>query len=334
MDNSFAIVMGNGSPTIQITYTLRGSRYGKLDGVTLKSGSVMKRLDEKVVMFMRCVNEEALKGRIPKNHESVLLTVEGKPDLAALVAEAEAALEAEKDRLEALARTLEPIGLLFENGCDSGDTYRLLWPEGVDFAVISRRREESRKIEDDTRRYLSSIDLKAIAERTGAEPVAASLMTYGGFRFGGSGLAAILELVAERKAEAARKKARKETERAKAEAEREARFADLECTVIERGATRSEGIDPYVLVEVRHRETGETLRFRCRNIFDFGYVVNPAYSPELGGEPGGIANVDESGQWYWSGPEGRGRPLTAFERQALDYLHEFPPSGVGKGIRM
>lgn len=333
MDDSFAIVMSNGVPVIRITYTPRGSQYGKLDGVTLKCGRVLSHPTAgKVVQFDRCVNEAALKGRLAKTQGGVTATLQGKPDLAALVAEAEAALEAEEDRLEALARTLEPIGLLFENGCDSGDTYRLLWPEGVDFAVISRRREESRKIEDDTRRYLSSIDLKAIAERTGAEPVAASLMTYGGFRFDRAGVAALLELVAERKAEAERKKARKETERAKAETERKARFADLECTVIERGATRGERTDPYVLVAVRHRETGEILRFNCRNIFDFGYVVNPAYGTEPGGEPGGVATTDESGQWYWSGSKGHGRLLTAFERHALDYLHEFPP--ISKHVRM
>lgn len=333
MDNNFAIVMSNGDPTIQITYTLHGSQYGKLDGVTLKSGSVMNRLNKKVVLFAHCVNEEALKGRIPKNHESVLLTLEGKPDLAALVTESEAALQAEKDRLDTLARTLEPAGFLFKSGCDFGDHYQLLWPEGVDFVVISRRQEEFRKIEDDVRRYLRGEDLKVIAARTGAEPVAASLMTYGGFRFDRAGLAALLELVAERKAEAEREKARKDAGRVQAEAERKARFADLECIVIERGTTRSEADDPYALVEVKSCTTGEVLRFTCRNICDCGYVVNPAYAVAPGLTPGGIAVPDEAtGELYWIDLDGRVRPLTPLERHALDYLGTYPP--ISTRIRM
>jgi hypothetical protein len=89
-------------------------------------------------------------------------------------------------------------------------------------------------------------------------------------------------------------------------------------------------------VTVTSRETGESLRFAVRNIFDFGTVVNPAYGLTSGARPGGLAG-DASGAWYWMdfrGDEGwvRVRDATPLEAIALEYLLTYPP--VFDGIRM
>lgn len=136
------------------------------------------------------------------------------------------------------------------------------------------------------------------------------------------------------------KQAQKEAQDAATRKERDAqdaRKADLQaklsCRVIQRGSRPGEdGRDPYALVELTSAATGETLRFSCRNVFDFGYVVNPAYSITPGREPGGMAN---DGQWM-DFKAGDGwvpvRPLTETETLALQYLYEFPP--ISKEIRL
>lgn len=74
------------------------------------------------------------------------------------------------------------------------------------------------------------------------------------------------------------------------------------------------------------------LRFSCRNIFDFGYVINPDYAVAPGQEPGGLNNkgfwqtFDADKGWYDV------RELTPDEKRAVRYLSLFPP--VYDGIRM
>lgn len=117
----------------------------------------------------------------------------------------------------------------------------------------------------------------------------------------------------------------------KAKEEREAFRKTMTVTIIKSGSHRGEdGNDPYAVVSIT--DGSETLRFSCRNIFDFGYVVNPEYAVAPGLEKGGLRNKDawktfEDGKgWYDV------RPLTEFEKKALDYLYEFSP--IATSIRM
>lgn len=80
-------------------------------------------------------------------------------------------------------------------------------------------------------------------------------------------------------------------------AEREFRRATMEVTILEsgkEGGSEEEGPDLYANVEILDKKTGEKKQFSCRNLFDFGYVVNPLYSIDEGLEPGGMAEKD-----YW-----------------------------------
>lgn len=97
--------------------------------------------------------------------------------------------------------------------------------------------------------------------------------------------------------------------------------------------------DYYAHVEVTDKKTGDTLKFNCRNIFDFGYVVNPDYkiTPEMD-EPGGLANFDKkTGKYFWDDfKDGKGwhsiREMTDFESRAYTYLSKRPP--IYDGINM
>ncbi len=119
------------------------------------------------------------------------------------------------------------------------------------------------------------------------------------------------------------------------------------------------GPDPYAKVKITDPKTKEEAIFNCRNIFDFGYVINPV--------DGGTASVDEdtiavnyytkdelleeqeflSGRlakrpqrtgWGWkSNFEGDGwfpdwtqnwTRMTDFEVRAVEYLYRFSPIGT------
>ena len=113
--------------------------------------------------------------------------------------------------------------------------------------------------------------------------------------------------------------------------------AAASCKVLRTGIEGEER-DPFALVEMTDPTTGEKLQFRCRNISDAGYAVNPTYAVAAGEKPGGLATANpETGQKEWSSfKAGTGwtgvRPLTPFENACLDYLHAFPP--ISTGIRM
>jgi hypothetical protein len=123
-----------------------------------------------------------------------------------------------------------------------------------------------------------------------------------------------------------RRRTQQEAERKRAEREKEK--ASMIVRVIKQGTTMGEEPDPYVLVEITDPQTGESARYNCRNIFDFGYVVNPAYSVAEGLEPGGLA-VKQNDKWYWQyfGSSGwrNVRQMTDFEVKAVQYLWKFPP---------
>lgn len=90
------------------------------------------------------------------------------------------------------------------------------------------------------------------------------------------------------------------------------------------------GREPFAHVEIIDPTTGMSHRFTCRNIFDFGYVVNPLYSVAEGLKPGGLVrDVGNEKVWMYYNEKRGGwynvRPLTAFERKAVEYLEKFPP---------
>ncbi|MCQ4924896.1 hypothetical protein NE686_17475 [Tissierella carlieri] len=126
-------------------------------------------------------------------------------------------------------------------------------------------------------------------------------------------------------------KAQVEKERKKEEEINKIRNS-LTIEIIDKGKERgSDGSDYYVKVKLTDPLTGECLKFNCRNIFDFGYVVNPDYMIAKGID-GGIVN---NGKWE-TFESGKGwipvRDLTEFERKCIDYLNKFPP--VSTGIRL
>ena len=132
-------------------------------------------------------------------------------------------------------------------------------------------------------------------------------------------------------AEAAKKAAAEAARQANDDA-RQAKRATMKVEILKKGSFGAgEGSEAFAEVNITDVKTGESAQFACRNIFDFGYVINPLYAITPGGEPGGIAN---EGYWEESGDGGwhKVRPLTSFEKQALDYLREFSP--IYTGIRM
>jgi len=122
----------------------------------------------------------------------------------------------------------------------------------------------------------------------------------------------------------------------KAERERkEAIKASLNCEILQQveGVGGEGGIDPSAIVRMTDPETWESLEFICRNIFDFGYVINPNYSIAPGHDNGGL---DGNGKWRDFDVAKGGwydvREMTDFEKRCLTYLRELPP--IDKSIRM
>ena len=129
---------------------------------------------------------------------------------------------------------------------------------------------------------------------------------------------------------------KKEEDMQKQKLEEERKTMQIE--IIKQGYAEGEEKNPYAIVEVTDMITGEKAQFQCRNIFDFGYTINPNYSVAEGLEIGGLVITDkETNKKYWQMFEsGKGwynvRELTEFESKAINYLNKFPP--VYSGIRM
>ena len=82
---------------------------------------------------------------------------------------------------------------------------------------------------------------------------------------------------------------------------------------------------------------GEQLTFTERNVFDFGIVINPAYSVLPESKPGGLC-LNNNGTYQWHEfIDGKGwfpvRELTENEKTALKYLQAFGKLS-GCNIRM
>lgn len=182
----------------RITYT---GESGPIQGITFFGGVLKEHPTEgAVVVFTRTLDNvpawDAMKKHGLKKDQGLTLKLTGKPVLAGLVERARVALAAELARQDAEALTLEPLGFLYESGCDSSSTYLVLWPESAsDFARESRAKSLGTAT---IKTWLRDADFKAIAEATGAAPVAANMSTWGGWRFDRAGLDALLSLANER----------------------------------------------------------------------------------------------------------------------------------------
>lgn len=105
----------------------------------------------------------------------------------------------------------------------------------------------------------------------------------------------------------------------------------LERTVTDEGGKTKE----YVHTITFHN--GEQLTFTERNVFDFGIVINPAYSVLPESKPGGLC-LNNNGTYQWHEfIDGKGwfpvRELTENEKTALKYLQAFGKLS-GCNIRM
>jgi hypothetical protein len=119
--------------------------------------------------------------------------------------------------------------------------------------------------------------------------------------------------IAPARKEKAEKLKRNEIERAK-----------FRVDVLEKGSVQNEELDPYAKVRVTDA-SGESGVFICRNIFDFGFVIN---HPE-GGIP---RKADGTEMWYWDRIEREPVWMSDFEVRAVEYLQRFPP--ISKQVRM
>jgi hypothetical protein len=124
--------------------------------------------------------------------KAIFLGDEGRAILEGFAAK-EAELKA-SDLAE--AATAEPIGYLFEIGCDSGDTHRMLWPQEVSYRSQSLRESDFAAAE--IVKHLSFRDFDSIAEATMAEAVPSSGSTYRGWKFTRAGLDQMAALAKDR----------------------------------------------------------------------------------------------------------------------------------------
>lgn len=111
---------------------------------------------------------------------------------------------------------------------------------------------------------------------------------------------------------------------------REKMLESLSVKILKKGKSKSNG-DIYAYVEITDKETGETKKFNCRNVFDVGYVINPLYEIAPNVE-GAIVNRNMWQTFY----DNKGwidvRELTETEKKMIKYLINFPP--VDENIRM
>ena len=140
---------------------------------------------------------------------------------------------------------------------------------------------------------------------------------------------------------------KKKTEREKARAEFQMKILEFS-----QASGGEAGPDPYAKVRLTDPKTGESVTLRCRNIFDFGFVVNP----EGGGIPYNVerfiknnpiafetpeakeefrkAHPTKTG-WGWKRDFLEGKDwieMTDLEVRAVKYLYRFSP--IDTGTRM
>ncbi len=108
--------------------------------------------------------------------------------------------------------------------------------------------------------------------------------------------------------------------------------SSMNVEVIKMNKRQSEEHDPFATVKITDPKTGESAQFTCRNIFDFGFVINPDYPLADGLEPGGILMGDNWQTWKDEGGWYSVRKATEFEKKATAYLRKFSP--LSTSVRM
>jgi len=109
----------------------------------------------------------------------------------------------------------------------------------------------------------------------------------------------------------------------KAERLRARKEFKMEIVTVRKGCGGEGGVDPHAIV--RLTKGGISRKYHCRNIFDFGFVVNP----DIPG--GGILLRLENGQWAWDRKKGY-KIADEFDVSAVTYLRRFSP--ISTEIRM
>lgn len=200
-----------------------------------------------------------------------------------------------EDRERALA--LDTAGFIYKMGCDTESVWKFEYEENdLPFnALYSRMQQDEKLIE-----LIKKIDIDEIAKKYNAESIPGDMSIYYGWHFTGKAFDALMkkanELLIENQAQ---KNRQREKEKRIAEM-REAARKELSVEIIE-ASHRSGGEcgpDPYAKVRVTDPSTSESATFTCRNIFDFGYVINT---------------------------EDGGKTMTDFEVRVYNYLLKFPP---------
>lgn len=138
---------------------------------------------------------------------------------------------------------------------------------------------------------------------------------------------------------------------AEEKAEQEQALKEFEVKILKRStkAGGEGGADPFALVRITDPKTHESAKFNCRNLFDFGYVINP----EMGGMASNVerfiaGNLDTEEEkqahrkehptttgWGWNRDFLDGEnwiEMTDFEIRAITYLSRFSP--IATGLRM
>lgn len=307
-----------------ITYTV--TEDGPYKGKTFTGGHPDEINGTPVVRF-----KEKIKGK------TVGLRYDTRPDLAALVKvyqfeQAEEEKKRKQEWAEAEARRAAEDQIEIDKMEAEAARLRKLIPPGmVELRVVNAGEFDGYR----SYQYFTP-DNSEVSKRDGVEIVGvASAIRPGAMNSFKDIVVAYIDPVklADVKAEQMKRDAEK---RAEEEMKKEAREKKLayqevlksrfEMRVVSREDRNS------VTVQVTEKSTGESKKFYCRNIFDFGYTINPAYAVMPGLEPGGMAikgkwqTYDGNRGWYDV------RPLTDFEEGALAYLYEFPP--VSDRIRM
>lgn len=244
----------------------------------------------------------------------------------------------------AQAEKLKVVAFIYQMGCDAPSAWEFEYEEN-DFpydAMEHRSRMDKRLI-----KVARKLDLNKLAKEYGAQQLEATYSTHYGLRFEGRALDRLMVDLQKGEADIVARKAKEAAARKERDEEREEAKKEFDVSVIRVSYKQGGegGPDPFADVILTDPVTGESGKFCCRNIFDFGYVVNP--------EGGGLnrsvesllerAENEEEREFFqnyptetgriWELPgENQWRAVTDFEIRALKYLSRFSP--IERGIRM
>jgi hypothetical protein len=246
------------------------------------------------------------------------------------------------------AMQLKIVAFVHTIGCDASDEWNFEYEDNnIPFDTFYKRIKKDMRFIHAAKR----LDIKALALKYGAADVDATGTSYGGWRFEGAALENLMQHinkeVIKRNQEAAAKK-QAEQERKKQREIARKQFV-VEIIEVSHTAGGEGGADPDAKVRLTDPKTNESAIFTCRNIFDFGYVVNPeggglALNVEKFIETNSISYKSEKDRirfreshptktgWGWDRMKKGWLPMSDFEIRAVKYLGEFPP--IDSSIRM